>query len=78
MATQMTADLSGFSKFVQEKLDNGGAGLSPEQVLALWRERVDTIAAVHEGIQAVDEGNTKSLDQFSQDFCARHGIVNET
>ena len=70
-------ELQSFHAFVAEQLENGGVDLSPEEVLALWRERVDTIAAVNEGLKAVHEGRTKPLDQFRSDFESRNNSAVE-
>ena len=40
----------------------------------MWRERIETIRAVREGLEAVEAGRTKPLDQFADDFRRRHNI----
>ncbi len=77
MAVEMKNDLESFHEFVGVQLANGGARLTPEQVLAMWRERLETIAAVDEGLDAVAAGRTKSLDQFARDFQRRHKLPGE-
>lgn len=74
MAAAITNDLKSFHRFVGEQLTNGGARLTPEEVWNMWRERQDSIAAVREGIEAVDAGRTKPLEEFIKDFRARHAI----
>lgn len=77
MVVEAKNDLASFQEFVAEQLTNGDAQLTPEQALALWRERLDTIEAVRKGIEAVDAGRTKPLDEFARDFCSRHNILEE-
>jgi len=74
MAVEAKNDLETFHQFVGQQLANGGSHLSPEQVLAMWRERLETIGAVREGLEAVDAGRTKPLDQFARDFRKRYNI----
>ena len=72
-ADSMT-ELESFHQFVAENIANGG-NLSPEEALSIWRDREATIAAVEEGLRAVDEGRTKSLDEFKRDFHVKHQIT---
>ena len=72
MAVEARNNLQSFHQFVAEQLANGGVQLSPEQVLATWRERLETIEAVREGLDAVDAARTKPLDEFARDFRKRH------
>jgi len=70
--------LASFHQFIGEQLhSDAGVSISPEQALALWRDRQGTIEAVREGLADVAAGRTKSLDQFCQEFEKRHGIVRE-
>lgn len=78
MAVQVRNNLQSFHQFVGEQLANGGAQLSPEQVLAMWRERLETIEAVREGLEAVDAARTKPLDEFARDFRTRHNISEQS
>ena len=63
MATELTNNLESFHSFVGEMLKNGGARLSPEQVLAMWRERLETIQSVRRGLEDVDAGRTRPADE---------------
>jgi predicted transcriptional regulator len=74
MTSSSTTDLQAFYDFLREKLTEGNAPSTPEQALAQWRERSETIAAVEEGMRAVDQGRTKPLDEFAADFRHRHGL----
>lgn len=74
MSVEVKDDLQSFHAFVGEQIANGGAKLSPEQVLAMWRDRLESIAAVREGLEAVAAGRSKPLNEFVRDFEARHGI----
>ena len=72
MGVESKNELKQFHDFVADQLANSGAQLTPEQVLAMWRDRVATIAAVREGLDAVDAGRVKPLDEFAEDFQQRH------
>ena len=70
--------LASFHQFIGEQLHSDtGASISPEQALALWRDRQETIEAVREGLADVAAGRTKPFEQFCQEFEHRHGIVRE-
>ena len=77
MAVETRDDLRSFHEFVGEQIVAGGEHLAPDQVLAMWRERVETVKAVREGLEAVEAGRTKPLDQFTDDFRRRHNISDE-
>jgi hypothetical protein len=77
MSIEAKDDLASFHEFVGAQLTNGGAALTPEQVLAMWRERLETVLALREGFDAVAAGRTKQLDQFARDFRRRHDIPDE-
>lgn len=68
MATFQNDNLASFHIFVGEQLQSGAATLSPEQVLAMWRERMDTIASVSRGIADIDAGRTRSADEVLEEL----------
>lgn len=47
-------DINGFAEFATEKLNNGGADLSLEQLVDLWRIENPSPEQVHEDILAVN------------------------
>ncbi|MFV1964240.1 MAG: hypothetical protein ACC628_02365 [Pirellulaceae bacterium] len=53
------SDLEDFYVFVGEQVKNGGEQLSPEQVVAMWRERVETVKAIQEGLEDVEAGRVR-------------------
>jgi predicted transcriptional regulator len=63
MSTSMSNELASFHDFVGEKLRAGGTPLSPEQVLAQWKERVETIASVERGLDDVEAGRTRPAQE---------------
>jgi hypothetical protein len=73
MATDLSTELASFHEFIGQQLQSGES-LSPEQALSLWRERAETVAALYEGLQAVEDGRTKPLEQFVREFADRHGL----
>lgn len=77
MAVETQDDLKSFHAFVGEQIVTGGEHLAPDQVLAMWRERIATVKAVREGLEAVEAGRTRPLDEFVDDFRRRHNIPDE-
>jgi len=78
MDANETSVLESFHRFIGEQLrSDDAAQMSPEQALALWRERQETVQAIREGLADVEAGRTKPLDEFLADFQARHGITGE-
>ena len=76
MANQRASILESFHRFVGEQLrSDAAAQMSPEQALALWRERQEAVQAIREGLDDVEVGRTKPLNEFLADFATRHGIV---
>jgi hypothetical protein len=63
MSTTVKDDLRSFHEFVGRQLDNGGADLTPEQVLTLWRERLEVIESVRRGLEDVEAGRTRPADE---------------
>lgn len=63
-------------RFTAEELRSDvAAQMSPEQALALLRQRHETLQAIKEGLADVAAGRVKPLDEFLTDFETRHGIV---
>ncbi len=76
MSTSETHTLEDFHRFIGEQLQSDAATqMTPEQALALWRERQECVEAIQEGLADVEAGRTRPLDQFLADFEARHGIA---
>ena len=76
MDAHETSVLEDFHRFIGEQLrSDETAQMSPEQALALWRERQETLVAIREGLADVKAGRIKPLDEFVADFEARHGIA---
>jgi hypothetical protein len=75
-------ELHDFHRFVGEKVNNGGASLSPEAVLDEWRTlhpdpsaADDEIAAIQEAIDDMENGDTGiPFEEFDRDFRARHNL----
>ena len=82
MNTPSLDDLRDFHRFVGEKVGNGGASLSPEEVLDEWRVLHPDLAAVEEDLAAIQEaiddlenGDTGiSFAEFDRDFRARRNL----
>ncbi len=81
MPTDRREDLKAFRAFVDEQLSNGGATLTPTEVLELWeiqnptdQEREETLAAIREGLRDADEGRVRPFEEFDREFRRKHGI----
>jgi predicted transcriptional regulator len=59
MPPETETELQNFHEFVAGQLQGRAANLSPEQVLAMWRERRETIASVRRGLDDLDAGRVK-------------------
>lgn len=82
MHTSSINDLRDFHQFVGEKVGNGGAALSPEDVLDEWRmlhpdpEAIaEDVAAIQEALDEIENGETGiPFEEFDQAFRARHNL----
>ena len=78
MELHETTVLENFHRFIGEQIQSDDAAkMSPEQALALWRERQETVQSIREGLADVEAGRTRPLDEFLADFQARHEIPSE-
>ena len=68
MSVQVKNDLESFHRFVVEQLANGGAQFSPEQVLVMWRERLETIESIQHGLADIDAGRTRPADELFEEL----------
>jgi hypothetical protein len=79
MGTRPISLLESFHQFVGQQLASATAEpMSPEQALALWRERQDSLAAIREGLADIEAGRFKTLEEFDRDFRQRHGLDDVT
>jgi predicted transcriptional regulator len=63
MTFEVKTDLEGFSEFVRMQVANASVSLSPEHVLAMWRERAETIEAIRRGMEDVEAGRVTPADE---------------
>lgn len=76
MSVHEASPLENFHQFIGEQLrSDRAAEVSPEEALLLWRERQETIEAIREGLDDVEAGRVKPLDDFLRDFEERHRIA---
>ncbi len=68
MPQQLKTDLEVFAEFVESLLADGQATLSPEQVLAQWRERAETIAAVQRSMEDIEAGRVRPADEVLEEL----------
>lgn len=74
MSIHEASALENFHQFIGEQLRSNGADISPEEAVVLWRERQQTLEAIREGLEDVESGRVKPLDEFLRDFESRHRI----
>lgn len=75
MTTRTLTPLESFHEFVGRQLASPTSEpMSPEQALALWRERQESLAAIREGLADIKAGRVKSFEEFKRDFAERHGL----
>jgi predicted transcriptional regulator len=76
MSVHETTPLESFHHFIGEQLSSGRAAkISPEEAVVLWRERQETVDAIREGIDDIEAGRVKPLDEFLREFETRHRIA---
>ncbi|MDZ4687026.1 MAG: hypothetical protein SH850_18270 [Planctomycetaceae bacterium] len=69
-----TSTLESFHQFVGQQLASATAEpMSPEQALALWRERQDSLVAIREGLADVEAGRTRPADEVIRELRAKLG-----
>ena len=71
MAADRRNDIRAFQSFVDEKLSDGGAGLTLDEALDLWEyenypeeEREETLEAIRRGLADVNSGRSTRLWSF--------------
>lgn len=75
MSASSPAPLQSFHDFVAGYLATASAeSISPEDAILLWRAREQSIAELREGLDDIEAGRTKSLEEFDRDFLARHRL----
>lgn len=76
MSIHQASPLENFPQFVGEQLHSGrSAEISPEEALVLWRERQETVEAIREGLDDIEAGRIKPLDEFVREIEVRHRIA---
>ena len=82
MNSRPSSELGDFYRFLGEKVSNGGAAPSPEEVLDEWRilhpdpaASEEDLAAIQEAIDDIENGDSGiSFVEFDRDFRARRGL----
>ncbi|TWT99303.1 hypothetical protein Pla108_02380 [Botrimarina colliarenosi] len=73
MSAGFADSLESFHDFVGAKIASGKT-MSPELALALWRECLREAAAIQEGLDALDRGDTRPVDDFLREIDAEFGL----
>jgi hypothetical protein len=82
MSAQTITELRDFHRYLSQRLSNGEADLSPEQVLDEWRGLNPDSGALDEDVAAIQEalddmaGGDKGIpfEEFDREFRARHSL----
>lgn len=77
MATETQTDLARFHQFLGELVADRSVKMSPEQAVALWQHQPEELAAIEEGLRAVEEGRTRPADQFIREFEEKYNIAKD-
>jgi predicted transcriptional regulator len=73
MSVGIADSLESFHDFIGAKIASGKS-MSPEFALALWRERQRETAAIQEGLDALDRGDVRPIDEFLRELDAEFGL----
>jgi hypothetical protein len=80
IVSDVSSDLATFHHFVGEQVA-GGAELTPEECLHVWRvehptcdDLDESVAAVKRALAQADRGEGKCLDEFDRDFRVSRGV----
>ncbi len=75
MSVSQATDLENFHHYVGKQLaSKSTCSMSPEEVVARWREEQETLDAIREGLADIDAGRTKTIEEFDRDFRKRYGL----
>jgi predicted transcriptional regulator len=69
MPTPQINTLASFHQFIGQQLaSENAAQMSPELAVAIWRERVETLTAIREGLADVEAGRTFPADDVIREL----------
>ena len=75
MSVSQAAELENFHHYVGKQLaSKSTSSMSPEEVVARWREEQETLTAIREGLADIEAGRTMTIEEFDRDFRKRHGL----
>ncbi len=76
MASSPAGTLERFHQFVGQQLTTEAAAqMSPEQALALWREREETLGAIREGLSDIEAGRTRPAHEVLRELRSELGAT---
>ncbi|MDA1050353.1 MAG: hypothetical protein O3C40_07710 [Planctomycetota bacterium] len=77
METATQTELLEFHQFVGQQVAARNVSLSPEQAVVLWRHRQAEVAAIREGLEAIDTGRTKPLADHLRELDERFPLAED-
>ena len=79
MTAQLPTDAEAFAKFLNAQIGTGKTDESPEELLRVWREdHADAIEDVRQGIQNMDAGLGRPLDEVDREIRDEFGLSKKT
>jgi hypothetical protein len=73
--------IDSFHRFASDRIANGGADLSFQEIVALWKldnpsdeERAEVIAAINQGVKDIESGNHRPADEFMDEMRRKYNI----
>ncbi len=73
--------IDSFHRFASDRIANGGADLSFQEIVSLWKldnpsdeERAEVIAAINEGVKDIESGNHRPADEFMDEMRRKYNI----
>ncbi|QDT62933.1 hypothetical protein [Calycomorphotria hydatis] len=71
MSSTVKNELSEFHQFLSRKLNNSETDVSPEEVLAEWRERQATLESVQRGLADAEAGRVRPAEEVLAELRAK-------
>lgn len=76
MATQLPTDAECFHDFLGTQIENGGRELSPEELLAYWRqEHAEAVEDIRQGLRNMEAGLGRPFEEVDAEMRKKYGIV---
>ncbi|MEJ7592273.1 MAG: hypothetical protein WKF77_12045 [Planctomycetaceae bacterium] len=71
MSSSAISELSSFREYLDNRIADGEAGLSPEQALSDWRELQESLVSIRRGLADADAGRIRPAEDVLEELRAR-------